>query len=153
MLSEPGASRSGNSGLAVLSTKRRYLKLVIGRVHLWKQRQGVRLCGLVRPAEETGPLLYLVKSYGGFTGLRRDYRYHRTWNRARLSQRFAANGGLPQLLMLVRAFLRTGFSLLPEACARVTAVQTVARRRRARPPAPAVVPRTLLGAIRDARGV
>ena len=54
MPSEPGASRSGNSGL-VSSAKRRYLKLVIGSVHLWKERKGVRLCGLVR-TEETGPL-------------------------------------------------------------------------------------------------
>ena len=76
MLSEPGTSRSGNSGL-VSSAKRRYLKLVIGSVHLWKERKGAKLCGLVR-AEETGPLLCLVKSHGGFMGLRRDYRYRRT---------------------------------------------------------------------------
>jgi len=57
--------------------KRRYLKLVIGSVHLWKERNGVRRCGLVQ-TEETGPLLCLVKSHGGFMGLRRDYGHHRT---------------------------------------------------------------------------
>ena len=61
MLSEPGASRSGNPGL-VSSAKRRYLKLVIGSMHLWKERKGARLCGLVR-TEETGPLFCLVKSH------------------------------------------------------------------------------------------
>jgi hypothetical protein len=76
MLSEPDASRSGKSGLVSAST-RRYLKLVIGSVHLWKERNGVRRCGLVQ-TEETGPLLCLVKSHGGFMGLRRDYGYHRT---------------------------------------------------------------------------
>ena len=76
MLSEPDAWRSGKSGL-VSSAKRRYLKLVIGSVHLWKERNGVRRCGLVQ-TEETGPLLCLVKSHGGFMGLRRDYGYHRT---------------------------------------------------------------------------
>ena len=39
MLSEPGASRSGNSGL-VSSAKRRYLKLVIGSVDLQNENEG-----------------------------------------------------------------------------------------------------------------
>ena len=38
MLSEPDASRSGNSGL-VSSAKRRYLKLVIGSVDLQNERR------------------------------------------------------------------------------------------------------------------
>ena len=41
MLNEPDASRSGKSGL-VSSAKRRYLKLVIGSVHLWKERNGAK---------------------------------------------------------------------------------------------------------------
>ena len=76
MLSALGASPSSNSGLVSSSTEP-HLKLVIASVHLWKERNGVRLCGLVR-TEETGPLLCLVKSHGGFMGLRRDYGYHRT---------------------------------------------------------------------------
>ena len=76
MLSEPDASRSGNSGL-VSSSMEPHLKLGHGVVHLWKERNGVRRCGLVQ-TEETGPLLCLVKSHGGFMGLRRDYGYHRT---------------------------------------------------------------------------
>ena len=76
MLSELGASPSSNSGLLSSSTEP-HLKLGHGVVHLWKERNGVGLCGLVR-TEETGPLLCLVKSHGGFMGLRRDYGYHRT---------------------------------------------------------------------------
>ena len=60
MLSEPDASRSGKSGL-VSSAKRRYLKLVIGSVHLWKERNGVRRCGLVQTEERRGR-----SSEGGF---------------------------------------------------------------------------------------
>ena len=76
MLSELGASPSSNSGLVSSSTGP-HLNTEHGVVHLWKQRNGVRLCGLVR-TEETGPHLCLVKSHGGLMGLRRDYGYRRT---------------------------------------------------------------------------
>ena len=62
MLSELGASPSSNSGLVSSSTEP-HLNTGHGVVHLWKERNGVRLCGLVR-TEETGPLLCLVKSHG-----------------------------------------------------------------------------------------
>ena len=76
MLSELGASPSSYSGLVSSSTEP-HPNTGHGVVHLWKERNGVRLCGLAR-TEETGPLLCLVKSHGGFIGLRRDYGHHRT---------------------------------------------------------------------------
>ena len=47
MLSELGASPSSNSGLVSSSTEP-HLNTGHGVVHLWKERNGVRLCGLVR---------------------------------------------------------------------------------------------------------
>ena len=76
MLSELGASQSGNSGLVSSSTES-HLNTGHGMERLWKERKGGSHCGLVR-IEETGPSLWLVKSHFVFMGFRRDLMFRRT---------------------------------------------------------------------------
>ena len=78
MLSELGASQSGNSNLVSSSTGS-HLSTGHRAEHLWKERKGAGTCSLVR-TEETGPSLWLVKSHFGFTGFRCENMFRRTGN-------------------------------------------------------------------------
>ena len=79
MLSEQGASRSGNSGL-VWSAKRRHLKLVIGSVDLQnKRKQGYEL-GLAQCTKEWIAVV-LRKSSATLTSTHADAVYLRSTNR------------------------------------------------------------------------
>ena len=79
MLSEPGASNSGNSGL-VSSAKRRYLKLVIGSVDLQNERRKGHERGLAQ-STRTWVALALHKSSATLTSTRADAAYLRSANR------------------------------------------------------------------------
>ena len=79
MLSEPGASRSGNSGLAS-SAKRRYLKLVISSVDLQNERRQGYERGLAQCTKELIAVV-LRKSSATLTSTRAGAAYLRSANR------------------------------------------------------------------------
>ena len=79
MLSEPDASRSGNSGLVSAST-RRYLKLVIASVDLWNERRNGSERGLAQ-CTATWVAGALRQPQGAFTSARADALDRKSANR------------------------------------------------------------------------
>ena len=79
MLSEPGASRSGNSGL-VSSSMEPHLKLVIASVDLWNERRNGSERGLVQ-CTATWAAGALRQPQGALTSARADTLDHKSANR------------------------------------------------------------------------